>query len=58
MVNKSLFPNESPVAQRQPKTDRLILPAYLKAATEAKIDIIGPECAIPLASLLAIVQKQ
>jgi len=36
MVNKTLFPSESPVAQRQPKTDRLILARFLKDAAEDK----------------------
>ena len=34
MTNKTLFPVESPVAQRQPKTDRLILPVFLKSAAD------------------------
>ncbi|MBN2580482.1 MAG: hypothetical protein JXB10_15970 [Pirellulales bacterium] len=36
MAEKTLFPIESPVAQRQPKTDRLILTRYLKEAAEDK----------------------
>ncbi|MDZ4685656.1 MAG: DNA methyltransferase [Planctomycetaceae bacterium] len=34
---KKLFFSESPVAQRQPKTDRLILGSYLKNATLSKL---------------------
>jgi hypothetical protein len=34
MANKTLFPVESPVVQRQPKTDRLILASFLKNAAE------------------------
>jgi hypothetical protein len=36
MANKSLFPVESVVALRQPKTDRLILARFLKDAAEDK----------------------
>jgi hypothetical protein len=34
MTEKTLFPVESPLAQRQPKTDRLILPVFLKSAAD------------------------
>ena len=36
MANTTLFPVESAVAQRQPKTDRLILVRFLKDAAEDK----------------------
>jgi hypothetical protein len=36
MDDKTLFPSESPVAQRQPKSDRLILLNYLKIAADDK----------------------
>ena len=39
MAAKTLFPVESAVAQRQPKTDRLILPSFLKdAAGDKRLD--------------------
>ena len=39
MADKSFLPIESPVALRQPKTDRLILPGYLKdAAADKRFD--------------------
>ena len=39
MASKTLFPVDSPVAQRQPKTDRLILPRFLKdAADDMRLD--------------------
>ncbi len=39
MANETLFPVESPVAQRQPKTDRLILPRFLEeAAGDMRLD--------------------
>src|SRR5437588_208337 len=34
MPDQTLFPIESPVAQRQPKTDRLILERFLKPAAK------------------------
>ena len=36
MANQTLFPVDSAVALRQPKTDRLILPRFLKDAAEDK----------------------
>ena len=36
MANKTLFPIDSVVAVRQPKTDRLILARFLKDAAEDK----------------------
>ena len=36
MANKTLFPIDSGVALRQPKTDRLILARFLKDAAEDK----------------------
>ncbi len=36
MADKTLFPVDSPVALRQPKTDRLILPRFLKDAAADK----------------------
>ena len=36
MFAKTLFPVESPVAQRQPKTDRLVLERFLKPAAADK----------------------
>ena len=36
MADKTLFSNDSPVALRQPKTDRLILARFLKDAAEDK----------------------
>ncbi len=39
MANKTLFPNDSAVALRQPKTDRLILVRFLKdAASDMRFD--------------------
>lgn len=36
MPEKPLFPAESPVVQRQPKTDRLILERFLRPAANDK----------------------
>ncbi len=42
MAAKSLFPVENAVAQRQPKTDRLILPIFLRdAANDKRLDENG-----------------
>jgi hypothetical protein len=46
MGNKTLFPVESPVALRQPKTDRLILPRFLEdAAADLRLDSNGLKAA-------------
>ena len=37
MIKQTLFPIDSPVALRQPKTDRLILSRFLKDATADKL---------------------
>ena len=39
MARKPLFPSDSQVAQRQPKTDRLILARFLKdVASDKRLD--------------------
>jgi len=46
MAKKTLFPIESPVAQRQPKTDRLILARFLEdAARDMRLDANGLKAA-------------